>query len=667
MHHRPDARRSSPSTSRTSAADIEAILDVAARRGIPVIEDTAQSFGATLPRPSPRHVRRARHLLAPAGEEHHRGRGRPRRHRRRDALPPRGALPGPGRAVRHQSYASSRGEELTEPFAGENLRMGELAGAVAGVQLARLPDVLDALRANKAPDRRRRRRRRRAGAPSPARSRRRRRRRASRGSSPTPALAKRFAAALRAEGVPCAQMYRGRPVYLNAGVLARATASDKGGPWACAEHPTDRTYGPGLCPRTEALVARSVIVPIGVRYTEADCDDIAAAVAKVAHALLPMSERSRSGSAPRSSRRRRRCSSQGFIEDQPATEVHDDLEVRAVVIRGSTGCCACSCATCSACRAASRRRSATRSPAALGTTRARGADVVRAHARRAEHDRGQRGARVGDTRGLPRAARRALRRRGDPARGDARAAPRRCASGPGRCRPGCRSTGAIFRTTRASRCSTRSVPAARGSARSPTSRSIPSRSDPSASRCRATGSARSAAALEQRAGGTAVLLSGALGDVNPRHVHRQNNDCRGDGFAEAETLGREVAEVVDAALGDAASGRARRAGGRARARRIEVTLGGTPLTAGRDGRRARDRAGRVVGRSAAASCRSRARRSTGWARTSAHVSSATAASRCSLGSRPSGTGYLPSPFRDGYEENTSYGRAAVAAIAAALT
>ena len=65
-------------------------------------------------------------------------------------------------------------------------------------------------------------------------------------------------------------------------MLARRTASGKGGPWACAEHPTDRTYGAGLCPRTEALVARSVIVPVGVGYDERDCDDVATAVRKVA-------------------------------------------------------------------------------------------------------------------------------------------------------------------------------------------------------------------------------------------------------------------------------------------------------------------------------------------------------------------------------------------------
>jgi hypothetical protein len=69
-------------------------------------------------------------------------------------------------------------------------------------------------------------------------------------------------------------------------VLARRTASGKGGPWACAEHPTERTYFEGLCPQTEALVARSVIVPIGVGYAERDCDDVAAAVRKVAGRLL---------------------------------------------------------------------------------------------------------------------------------------------------------------------------------------------------------------------------------------------------------------------------------------------------------------------------------------------------------------------------------------------
>jgi len=266
------------------ACDLEAVLAVAARRGVPVIEDTAQSFGAT-------YRGRALGTFGAVGTFS--------LQQEKNITAGEGGLVATDdetlylRAARFQdqggqfvtSYASSRGEELTESFAGENLRMGELAGAVAGVQLTRLPGILEALRSNKAQildgvgniDGLVRRR-----IPDPDGD----------GSSsitwflPDPTLAKRFAAALRAEGIPCAQMYRGLPVYLNDAVLARRTASEQGGPWACAEHPTDRTYGPGLCPRTEALAARSVIVPIGVGYGKDDCDDVANAVRKVACRLL---------------------------------------------------------------------------------------------------------------------------------------------------------------------------------------------------------------------------------------------------------------------------------------------------------------------------------------------------------------------------------------------
>ena len=173
------------------------------------------------------------------------------------------------------SYASSRGDELTEPFAAENLRMGELAGAVAGVQLGRLPAILAALRASKrrildgvgtidglTPRR----------VPDPTGD----------GSSsamwllPDQAAAKRFVKGLLAERIPCAQMYRGEPVYWNPAVLARRTATGTGD-WIAEK---------GMLPATEALVARNVIVPIGVRYTERDCDDIAATITKVAGEVL---------------------------------------------------------------------------------------------------------------------------------------------------------------------------------------------------------------------------------------------------------------------------------------------------------------------------------------------------------------------------------------------
>jgi 8-amino-3,8-dideoxy-alpha-D-manno-octulosonate transaminase len=266
------------------ACDLDGVLEITERNRVQVIEDTAQAIGATY---HGRHLGTFGALGAFSLQQE------------KNITAGEGGLVVTDdealylRATRYSdqggqfvtSYASARGEELTQPFAGENLRMGELAGAVARVQLGRLPDIIHSLHRNKSRivesvgdiDGLVRRRR-----PDPDGD----------GSSsitwflPDARIAKRFAAAVRAEGVPCAQMYRGRPVYLSPSVLARRTAADTGGPWVCAEHPTDRTYFEGLCPQTEALVARSVIVPVGVGYNERDCDDVATAVRKVARGLL---------------------------------------------------------------------------------------------------------------------------------------------------------------------------------------------------------------------------------------------------------------------------------------------------------------------------------------------------------------------------------------------
>jgi 8-amino-3,8-dideoxy-alpha-D-manno-octulosonate transaminase len=266
------------------ACDLDAVLDVADRHRVPVVEDAAQAMGATY---HGRHLGTFGALGAfslqqekniTAGEGGLVISDDETRYLRATRYSDQG-----GQFV--TSYASARGEELSEPFAGENLRMSELAGAVAHVQLGRLPGILAQLRRNKtliiervgAVDGLVRRR-----IPDPAGD----------GSSSITwfladaRTAKRFAAALRAEGVPCAQMYRGRPVYLSPSVVARRTASGKGGPWACAEHPTERTYFEGLCPQTEALVARSIIVPVGVGYDEQDGNDIVTAIHKVAGSLF---------------------------------------------------------------------------------------------------------------------------------------------------------------------------------------------------------------------------------------------------------------------------------------------------------------------------------------------------------------------------------------------
>jgi hypothetical protein len=172
-------------------------------------------------------------------------------------------------------------------------------------------------------------------------------------------------------------------------------------------------------------------------------------------------------------------------------------------------------------------------------------------------------------------------------------------------------------------------------------------------------------ALERGAGGTALLLPGALGDVNPHHVHRQDNDCRADGFTEAEALGRDVAEAVEAVLGEAVPVGA--LGPTVSSHRtVEVTLGSTSLTRGRTGRRVPvELVEWSLGPVRLVSVPGEAFHALGRAvearvgREGAHTLLA--------GLAPEWHGYLPSPFTDGYEESTSYGREAVAAIAEALS
>jgi 8-amino-3,8-dideoxy-alpha-D-manno-octulosonate transaminase len=181
------------------------------------------------------------------------------------------------------SHGSGRGGERPEAFVGTNLRMNELTGAVAGVQVARLADVLAALRANKAkvldaigerPGMQRR------GAADPA---------GDGGSSitwylPDADVARRFVAALQAEGMPCVTMYDGLPVYAAESIMGRQTITPKRSPWS--RHAVEVTYAMGMCPRAEDLIGRSCTIGIGASYTAADLEDVAEAVSRVADALL---------------------------------------------------------------------------------------------------------------------------------------------------------------------------------------------------------------------------------------------------------------------------------------------------------------------------------------------------------------------------------------------
>lgn len=175
-----------------------------------------------------------------------------------------------------------RGDEALA-FVGENFRMTELTGAVAAVQLGRLPSILTDMRANKAALLKR------IGdldglvprwIPDPA---------GDGGSSigwyaPDADRSQRMAAALVAEGIPAGRVYDGLPVYANAAYLQRKTVAQSRSPWAT--HPVAISYRLGMCPVSEDLAARAVLVLVGPDYSSDDLDDVVTAVHKVAAALL---------------------------------------------------------------------------------------------------------------------------------------------------------------------------------------------------------------------------------------------------------------------------------------------------------------------------------------------------------------------------------------------
>lgn len=264
--------------------DMDPLLEVTAPAGVPVLEDTAQSMGASYKgRP-----------LGSIGTM-----GAFSLQLEKNVTSGEGGLVTTDdhrlwlRAARYQdqggqfvtSKGEERGSEEEAPFVGENLRMTEIAGAIAGVQLGRLDDLLAAQRANW-------RRIREAIETRPGLEFRRQPDPAGDGGSslhfflPDQGTAKRFARALIAENVPAGQMYRGRPVYATPSILEKRTVSGKGGPWNCAEHPCRVEYRMGMCPRTEELVGRSGIVVVAAGYGEKVCDQIAEAFNKVAEAVL---------------------------------------------------------------------------------------------------------------------------------------------------------------------------------------------------------------------------------------------------------------------------------------------------------------------------------------------------------------------------------------------
>lgn len=265
------------------ASDMDPIMDLARRRGIAVIEDTAQACGSlykgrrlgTIGDVGAFSFQLEKNItsgeggaIATADEELYK------------------------RAVKFSDQGgqfpiqSGGTRDLVggEPFIGENLRMTEIAGAILGCQLARLDDILErvehvrrtvrgelaALDLPLAPS-------------DPDRD------RHALGVGiclPSADLAGKFVAALQAEGVPASLVYGGKPVYANRQILEQRTFT-RSCPFSC--HCTDHrkvTYTMGMCPRTEDLLSRYVGIGLGPFFTDADLADIVHGIRKVRMALL---------------------------------------------------------------------------------------------------------------------------------------------------------------------------------------------------------------------------------------------------------------------------------------------------------------------------------------------------------------------------------------------
>lgn len=259
--------------------DMDGVLDVARRAGVPVLEDACQAMGAT-------YHGKAAGTLGDLGAFS--------LQLEKNITAGEGGVvvtSDPELALRAARYTDQGGQFVTArgtrgegaPFVGENLRMNEVSGAIAGVQLTRLPGVVGRMRAAKqqllslvgtGADRVLR------ACPDPA---------GDGGSSaiwylPSAELARRFVAALLAEGIPSATLYGGQPVYANPAIAQQLTVAPSRSPWA--RHPVPVSYRPGMCPRAEDLAARAAAVAIGPGYTPEDVQDVAEAVAKVTAAVL---------------------------------------------------------------------------------------------------------------------------------------------------------------------------------------------------------------------------------------------------------------------------------------------------------------------------------------------------------------------------------------------
>jgi len=273
---------------RGAPAAMDAIMDLARRKGLPVVEDVAQACGGAFGGKRLGAIGTVGCFsfdyakLAVSGEGGFLTTDDDYLFMRAQSWHDTAACWRPDR------YAPERVKG--ELFCGENYRMSELQGAVALAQMRRLDALIRRLRRNK-------RRVRDAIDEFPGMAFRR---------IPDPSgdvgnvliffvpdagTKERIVAAMKAEGIPAAGPYspqqRDWHVYVHWDhILRRRAVARDGLPWSAIPHAELPRYSRRMCPRTLDLLGRAVSVAIGPDYSAADCRAIARGINKVLRHFL---------------------------------------------------------------------------------------------------------------------------------------------------------------------------------------------------------------------------------------------------------------------------------------------------------------------------------------------------------------------------------------------
>ncbi len=258
------------------SCDMDAVLAVAGKAGVPVIEDAAQSFGATYRGQKVGTLGQVgifslqMNKLITAGEGGCLVTGD------RDLYL---------RAVRCHDHGNLREYEGGTPFLGENHRMGELAGALGVVQMRKLEGMLTRMKRAKreillgladleglTP------RQEVEGAEDI-------------GTSviffaPTAKTAKRLIEALNAENIASSAMYGAAVYQASPQVMNMSTVTAEGCPFTCPHYHGEVNYHPGMCPVAEDLAARTIYLPLAPTFGDREIEDVVRGVRKVAAHVL---------------------------------------------------------------------------------------------------------------------------------------------------------------------------------------------------------------------------------------------------------------------------------------------------------------------------------------------------------------------------------------------